>query len=321
MNRHSRIIVILLLAVLVLLGTAITLFYIDVGKDARSSGVSSSLTGNTQHENSARVFKDSNGLWGLEDSSGTVILEPEWSELVPIGNSCFKAKLLTRADSLYGVIDSEGDVTVPFVYENIERQSDYIYAAELKDTGQYLFYGNDFSLLLPHAADSYYMEGTNLCVSYGEDEYYYKQGENLSLVKAVLPRYRRPVSVTLTIDDPELLAVMESLEWSDFADRAIEFLDAFRRNQRDRLEEITDNASLPEVIKALETKPLWTGKTSDSIYVYKAEFDGALTVYLELELVLEKSDEESENDESARLRASFRQDKEGQWKLQEVTFS
>ena len=321
MNKHSRIIVILLLAVLVLLGTAITLFYIDVGKDARSTEDNTSLSGNSQHENSARVFKDSNGLCGLEDSNGTVILEPEWTELVPIGNSFFKAKLLTRADSLYGVIDSEGDVTVPFVYEDIERQSDYIYAAELKDTGQYLFYGNDFSLLLPHAADSYYMEGTNLCVFYGEDEFDYKQGEKLSLVKAVLPRFKRPVSVTLTIDDPDLLSVMESCEWSDFADHAIEFLDVFRRNRTDRLEEITDSSSLPEIKEALETKPSWTGKTSDSVYVYKTEFDGILTVYLELELVLENSDEESESYENNRLRAAFRKDKEGQWKLWEVSFS
>lgn len=312
MNRHSKIIVILLLIVLISLGTAIVMFHISVGKDVYSTEKSSFLPEVTDNLSSVDVFKDKNGLFGLKDSVGTIILEPEWAELEPFDTDFFKAKLITRSGSLYGVIDRNGNITVPFVYSEIKKLSENVYAASLNDTEEYLFYNKDFILIFPTSADNYYLMDKELCIVKGNDKFTYEQDDELSLIKAEIPRFKRPINLNIIAENEAVLSVVNSSQLSDIGDKAVLFLDMFRRNKTVGLSEIIDSASLADITAFVKTKHEWKGKLSDNTYVYtiSPEDNDELRIYIEIELIIPN---EEENAKNIQLTLVFRKDDEEQW--------
>lgn len=319
MNRHSKIILILLLIILISLGTAIVMFHINVGKDVRSSDKNILVSDMTEKYFSVDIFKDKNGLFGLKDSGGTIILEPEWTELEPFGTDFFRAKLMARAGSPYGIIDTNGNIIVPFVYSDIKKLSDYIYVASLKNTEEYLFYNKNFDLLLPTTADNYYFIDTNLCIVKGEDEFVYKQGDELSLIKAEIPRFKRPIDLSLTIEDPFILLTMSNSQLSDFGDKTVIFLDMLRRNKTDKVSEIIDSSSIVDINSVLKTELGWKGKLSENIYVYASvqENESDVVIYLETELII--PNEEETDTENMPITLEFKKNEEGQWLIFEVS--
>lgn len=309
---------IFLMIVLISIGTAIIMFYINVGKDVESTSYNYSSSEMENSQTSVYVFKDQNGLFGLRDLSGTVILEPEWTELTPIGTDFFMAKLIVRSNSLYGVIDRKGEIIVPFVYSEIKQINDYIYSARIDDTGEYLFYSNNFELLFSCSADSYITDDNNLCIIKGEDKftYTYSQDSEIVLIKAELPRSKRPIKLELSVDDVNVLSFMESKQWSDFGDKVILFLDAFRRNKTECLPEITDESALNEIRLLVEQKHLWKGKISDNAYVYSVESNEENVLYFRVELLIPLEDETEF--QSVPLFVSFRKNETGEWLINDA---
>lgn len=291
MNKHSRVIVIFLLIIMLVLCAAIILFKADVGKDAGSIESSSSLSVSSDGNSAAIVYKDSSGMYGIKDKSGNIILEPEWAELSSLGGGNYCAKLVTRLDTLYGVIDWKGDIIVPFVYDEITRISDYLYSARLRDTGKYHFYGADLSLLMNGSADSFFLEGTNLFFKQGEDTFTYKQGEKLSLVHAELPRYKRPIDLDIKVENPDVLSVMDSSEWSSFGDKVITILDAVRRSKPELLADSSERSVISDILSAINEMEQWKGRISDNTYVYTEDSNGETIVYLNTELLWQTEDE------------------------------
>lgn len=315
MNRHSRIIVVLLLLILSALCAAIILFRMDIGKNTDNSGNNLSVSVSSEDSSTVIVYKDSNGLYGLKDRSDNIILEPEWSELTSIGNSGFRAKLNTRTGTLYGVIDRKGDIAVPFVYDDITHISDYLYSARLRDSGQYHFYGNDLSLVTEGAADKFFLEGTSLIINQGQDTFTYKQGDKLSLVRAEIPRFKRPVILNIMVENPKALSIMDCIQWSNFGDDTIAFLDAIRRNNSDLLYDASEINAFSDVSNEIKELTSWKGKLSENTFVYTADYGEEISIFLETELLFkQESENKNETELNIPLKLEYRKSEStGEW--------
>ncbi len=254
MSKHARLIVAVLIALTAVLAAAIVIFRADVNKDyaAGSSGSSLSVQGSKSN-----VFVNEEGLCGLEDSAGNIILEAEWQSLVPIGNGCYKATLETRGNTLCGVIDSEGDISVPFVYSNIEKLTELTYAATLAEGGIHIYSG-DFRQLMPESWDSCSAENKRIHLTKGEDRYIFVADENLQLWEINIPRFKRPISFELSFEGTELNRV-QSLEWSDIADKLLCYLDAYRRSQPEKIEGMADEERITVLRESMKTDFQWKG--------------------------------------------------------------
>ncbi|MDE6101855.1 MAG: WG repeat-containing protein, partial [Ruminococcus sp.] len=71
-----------------------------------------------------RIFSDSNGLFGIIDSNDRIIVAPEWLDLKFTDGSLCIAKQRTDGNLLVGCIDYEGNISVPFIYQNIEHHQE-----------------------------------------------------------------------------------------------------------------------------------------------------------------------------------------------------
>ncbi|MDE6020282.1 MAG: WG repeat-containing protein [Ruminococcus sp.] len=318
MNKHSRIIMIFLFIVIIALVTAIVVFHINAGKEAAVISKNDSDINASDVQYAASMFRDQNGLWGLKDSGGTIILDPEWNELIQINSDYFKAKLITRSGALYGVIDRNGDIIVPFVYSKIERLSEFVYSAKIRDSEEYLFYGRDFRLLLPYSANSYTADDSNLYITKDNDKFTYKQGEGLDLIKCEFTRLKRPINLTIILDDPQLISIMSSSQWSNTVNRIIIFLDALRRNKTDALSEIIFLDSFSDITALVKTKHQWRGRLSNDIYLYTCESDESEINILCMKTELIVSGEEETEFENIPIVLCFSKDETGEWLISDA---
>lgn len=88
------------------------------------------------------------GRYGLADESGKLIMEPVYEELTPISG---KDLVIVRNENReYGILDYEGQVRVPFMYQSIFGDDSGGLRVTDRDTGKtgYLD-GEDFSLRIP----------------------------------------------------------------------------------------------------------------------------------------------------------------------------
>lgn len=147
MNRNMRLIVSVLFIVIIVLAVAITRFYSKSEKSAYSEESQPVIEDIIDTRDGSHIFKDNKGGYGILDSSGRVSVYPEWQELsFTEGSGCIASKRLS-SKKMFGCIDYEGNVTVPFVYSEIipaEVNGTQLLVAKSADNGSYTIYYSDF---------------------------------------------------------------------------------------------------------------------------------------------------------------------------------
>lgn len=101
------------------------------------------------------IFSDNSGLFGIIDSTERIIVAPEWHDLKFTDGSLCIAKQRIDGNLLTGCIDFEGNITVPFIYQNITRH-EYdgfsFYIAESAEDNSCVVYDSGF---MPYFARSW----------------------------------------------------------------------------------------------------------------------------------------------------------------------
>lgn len=123
-----------------------------------------------------RIFSDSNGLFGIIDSNDRIIVAPEWLDLKFTDGSLCIAKQRTDGNLLVGCIDYEGNISVPFIYQNIEyhQEKDFsFYIAESAGDSSCVIYDSRFVPCFARSWKSYSLSdgGITLKTDSGTYEY------------------------------------------------------------------------------------------------------------------------------------------------------
>ena len=86
-----------------------------------------------------------NGLWGARTSGGRVLAEPKWYYLRVMSDDVLIAKQQTPDGSRTGLIRTNGELLVPFLYQSVEQAFDDLWIAELAEGGSthYHLYRSD----------------------------------------------------------------------------------------------------------------------------------------------------------------------------------
>lgn len=64
-----------------------------------------------------KTFTNEKNLWGLKDSNGVVLIEPQYKKLIILGNSSY----IVQKGSKFGLVDFNGNILVPIKYSHVER--------------------------------------------------------------------------------------------------------------------------------------------------------------------------------------------------------
>lgn len=157
MNKRTRLIASLLFAVIIVLAAAIIKFYVSVPDNTQSMENQAEIVRTFESDSYGNViFSDGNGGFGIANA-GRIVAVPEWHELYFADDKICVASKKIGGKLLYGCIDFEGNIILPFIYNSITNYTVGnfdIYCAESSADGSYVLYNKNFMPLFRQSWDS-----------------------------------------------------------------------------------------------------------------------------------------------------------------------
>lgn len=191
MNKHMKIVVSTLFIVIILLTVAISRFYSDTTKTTKKGSAQTDIE--KTHGSDAlgnKIFENSGGLYGIIDSSERIIVAPEWSELSFADNGKCIAKTKLKNTLLSGCIDYEGNIVIPLIYKNINKNLSgnlLFYTAEVAADGSWVVYDKNFNPCFKHSWKECAINGNTLTLADNNGVFTYSVGsEGMVLSNAVV---------------------------------------------------------------------------------------------------------------------------------------
>lgn len=177
MNKHMRLVVSVLFIVIIVLAIAITRFYSGADRNSGGGGNAPAIEKRLDTDSYGnRIFQDTSGLCGIIDTSDRVVVSPEWQELKFTETDLCIASKRIRGKELFGCINYDGNIIVPFVYSSIERirsAGRTLYFAHTSDKNLTVVYDSDFTPCFSRAWDSCKADGGTLILTSGSGTYSY----------------------------------------------------------------------------------------------------------------------------------------------------
>lgn len=177
MTKHTRLIVSVLFIVVIILAIAITRFNSKNDKGSLNGTMQPAVAKKLGTDDSGnRIFQDTNGLYGILDNNDRLIVSPEWREISFTDSELCIASKRLRGKELFGCIDYEGNIKVPFVFSSIKRikVGDHIvYSAKTSDGRKSVVYDQNFNPCFSRSWDDCSLNKNNELVL-TDDSYVYK---------------------------------------------------------------------------------------------------------------------------------------------------
>ncbi len=273
MSRRIRILVLVLLVALVILIVATIHFSTSVSRTSESQD---DIVSETQ---SAQIFREKDGGYGFIDEYGNTILEPNWENLEFLTSSYVLATTQTDDGKRVGVFDMEGDLIVPFVYEEIRVLGDSYFVAEFP-TKRCILYDDTFSVVDGMTWDRASETTDGIDFVLGDDTYSYGFDETLSLRSIQLLREAKQFTLSGTIP-AEYASQLSPSVWSGAADLAEEFFTLLLAQDKESLAKLCSDAATLSVLELSRllisgdiTVTPYTSETKTTCLVWQASVSG-----------------------------------------------
>lgn len=246
MNKHTKLVVGVLIVVLILLVIAIISFSMDISKntDAKNTPPAEDAI----NPDGSQIVRGENGLYGVSDSNGNVLIEPEWEQLRFVGTD----HLAATENHRVGVLDMDGNVTAPFVYSEVYALTGSYYLAEFADSGKAIIYDSKFHAFDAAAWDSCEWAEEQLLLKRGENSFFYTtEGENTLLLEQANLSCD---GCAVVWNDKADVTALSPLEWSYAADTVEQLLKMIKSQDFSSLSSVTDTSHENNVLSGATLK-------------------------------------------------------------------
>ncbi len=187
MNKHTKLVVSVLFVVIIILAAAITRFYLDTPQDNVNRKNQTEIVKRLDVDSAGnRIFEDSNKNYGIADSSDRIIAAPEWLSLEFADSGFCIASRRIGGKKLCGCIDYEGNITVPFIYENIRKKycgDTVFYAADTSSANECVIYNDSFVPAFRHSWTECDVKGDEVILKSSQGVYTFSAGNGGFLFK------------------------------------------------------------------------------------------------------------------------------------------
>ena len=126
MDQRARILTVVLLTAAVCLCSALAAYRLH--RSAAAPPESSET--HPQEQQGIQLYVE-NGLWGARTPGGRVLAEPKWYYLRAMSDDVLIAKKQLPDETRTGLIRTNGELLVPFIYRTVEQAGDDLWVAEL----------------------------------------------------------------------------------------------------------------------------------------------------------------------------------------------
>lgn len=237
----------------------------------------------TQTKESCSIFQDeATGLYGLADADGRIIAAAEWKKLYFIGSNGVAAVKQIGSELVTGVLDREGNVIVPFVYQDLSYVNEEIIVGWLLHEDLYFLYDRSFHNLTPCAWNAYILKDSLLTLQRGTDTFIYEQTKDgIALRSFDLQRSIQRRIVTMHCKRQTTAQLLSVEEWSLLGDTLSTFLKAYQRNDEEEASVFlsADAKTQLQQLLSKDTAEKWLVNWQDSIKITNQTDILGTTVY------------------------------------------
>ncbi len=178
MNQRTKLLVGILMLMLLLLLAGLIRVALETTKSAGSSPHADNSAAHTAV--TSEIFQDpETGLYGVRDTLEHVLVEPRWRQLSFASDTTLIAADRIGGTLLYGMLDLEETILVPFACRTIASFSPSLLQATLQADDTVIFYRTDGSPVFENAWDSCTRKGDVLELQRGRDLYVARITENV----------------------------------------------------------------------------------------------------------------------------------------------
>lgn len=288
LNKHIRLVASVLFAVIIILAVGITRLYVNVSQNAVSSSNEDEIIRRLEVDAEGnRIFEGKNSLYGVADANDKIIVPPEWRELsFTDGSSCIASSTI-GGKILYGGVDYEGNIVVPFIYSNITKKTSggfTFYIAEADgNIPSYVIYNSSFKPLFMCDWDSCTVSGEQITLTNDENSLTYAYGENgLQCINASIVGRTLGRRFELNLSSRVLLSKLDCFMLDDITGSVSAYIEyAFTGNSK-ALKSASDSAKLNSFSPLFPDDEQITSKKLlgiSDIFLYSEKTDSDMRYY------------------------------------------
>lgn len=181
-NRVKLLVSVLFIAVIILC-VGLTRFYFDVTKNTGSANANDSIERIVRSYGDKRVFESTEGYYGVLDENDTVIIEPEWIEILDVTSDLVLVSGRIHDAVLVGGIDYEENVVLPFVYRTMQPLGEQYYAGIVNADDSCIIYTSEYKPAFFQSYDSASYESGMLRLGIDESYFYYYVADDAPLLR------------------------------------------------------------------------------------------------------------------------------------------
>ena len=124
MGSQTRFLISMLFIIVIILCVFLTRFYFDVTKNTENSTRDSSVEAIVRSFGDLQVFRSADGGCGLLAPDLSILIEPDWTEILDVTDSLVLVSGRLNHKTLVGGIDYEENIVLPFVFSSVENIGD-----------------------------------------------------------------------------------------------------------------------------------------------------------------------------------------------------
>ena len=198
MNSQTKFLVSMLFIVVIVLCVVLTRFYFDVTKNTESSVRENRVEAVVRNFGELQVFRSVNGSYGLLDADQSVLIEPEWLEILDVTDRLVLVSGKLENQVLIGGIDYEENVVLPFVFRSVETLPNGWHLANVSDDGRYLVYDRNYQPVFQESFQSVSYENRIITLVNENEVLDYDTAEQPPLLRRA--EFSCPVTETLSLE-------------------------------------------------------------------------------------------------------------------------
>jgi hypothetical protein len=154
MSNQLKLLISTLFIVVIILCICLTRFYYDVTKNTDNVSDDGKVADIVRIYGDMQIFRSVNGCYGVLDADNTVVIEPEWLEILYVTTETVIVSQRMENEVLIGGIDYEENVVLPFVFRSMERLNTQYYVGTVADDEKCILYDADFEPVFQRSWDA-----------------------------------------------------------------------------------------------------------------------------------------------------------------------
>ena len=184
MSSQAKFLVSMLFIVLIILCIVLTRCYLDITKNTENSIRDNKIDSVVKNFGEMQVFKSVNGYYGLLDNQKSVLIEPNWLEILDVTSEMALVSGKMHHEISIGGIDYEENVVLPFVFSDMRELDDGYHLGTVQKDGKYIIYNQDYKPVFQKSFDNVEYYNKLFALSAENCIYYYDVSGTMPVLRS-----------------------------------------------------------------------------------------------------------------------------------------